>query len=74
MMHCEYNGCRRFAEYHRPQLIDGAYNNLCHMCFERIYHGYPNYKAAWEKLTQALPVNTFQVNIESTPNEQPTLF
>ncbi len=76
MTACEYNGCKREAEMHRPQPVDGAYNRLCRMCCDRIYQGFPHHKAAWEKLTTPPVNNVPTVNPvnQPTPTIQPSLF
>jgi len=69
---CEYNGCNRPAEWHRPQPVDGAYNTLCNMCCERIYHGHPYHKSAWQKIPTLSPHQPPPQ--PATTTEQPTLF
>ena len=70
-MQCEAPNCSKPAIMKRTLMIDRTHNALCSACFVRIYTGFSNHAAAWEKIEDPEPSPASKPDQNSN---QPTLF
>jgi hypothetical protein len=55
MKTCQSTRCQNPATWTRPKAIAGCSNELCDLCFIRIYSGFSHHTANWERITETAP-------------------